>query len=93
MLGVEIGSAYLDPGSIHRLTTLLSFSPQPGQCVLLFKSASRVDSCLFHNPDSTIVEACLIYLNLKYVRAFLPTPPSGQKCLMASGAESHLSRL
>ena len=81
-LGVEMGSADLDPENIPVLRTLLS------SClglVTLEASSSTIrlvhftlqehfsgDPTLFHNPHSTIAEVCLTYLNFRSVRDLSP---------------------
>ena len=88
-LGVEIGSADLDPESVPTLKILLS------SClglVTVEASSSTVrlvhftlqkylssDPTLFHCPHSTIAEVCFTYLNFGYVRDLSPDvdePPS-----------------
>ena len=82
-LGVEIGSAELDPENIPALRTLLA------SCLGLLTveaSSSTVrlvhftlqehllaDPTLFHSPHSAIAEVCLTYLNFGSVREILPT--------------------
>ena len=82
-LGVEIGSADLDPEKIPALRTLLA------SCLGLLTveaSSSTVrlvhftlqehllrDPTLFHNPHSTIAEVCLTYLNFRCVLDLSPT--------------------
>ena len=82
-LGVEIGSADMDPENIPALRTLLS------SCLGLVTtevSSSTVrlvhftlqehllsDPTLFHCPHSTIAEVCLTYLNFECVRDLPPT--------------------
>jgi len=81
-LGVEIGSADLDPESVPTLKILLS------SCLSLVTveaSSSTVrlvhftlqehlstDPTLFHCPHSAIAEVCLTYLNFRYVRDLSP---------------------
>ena len=82
-LGVEIGSADLDPENVPALRTLLS------SClglVTVEASSSTVrlvhftlqehlasDPTLFHSPHSTIAEVCLTYLNFECIRDLSPT--------------------
>ena len=82
-LGVEIGSADLDPNNIPALRTLLA------SClglVTIEASPSRVrlvhftlqehllrNQTLFHSSHSTIAEVCLTYLNFGSVRDLSPT--------------------
>ena len=82
-LGVEIGSAQLDPENIPALRILLS------SCLGLLtveESSSTVrlvhftlqkhlsnDPTLFHSSHSTIAEICLTYLNFRSVRDLSPT--------------------
>jgi len=77
-LGVEIGSQYLDPGSIPSIETLLWCSIG---LITLEKASNTVrlvhftlrghlsnTPTLFERPRSTIAEICLTYLNSKSVR-------------------------
>ena len=82
-LGVEIGSANLDPENVPALRTLVS------SClglVTVEESSSTVrlvhftlqehlssDPTLFHSPHSTIAEVCLTYLNFGCIRDLSPT--------------------
>jgi len=82
-LGVEIGSADLDPNNVPALRTLL------GSClglVTIEASWSIVrlvhftlqehflsNPTLFHSPHATIAEVCLTYLNFESVRDLSPT--------------------
>jgi len=82
-LGVEIGSADLDPENVPALRTLVS------SCLGLATveaSSSTVrlvhltlhehlasDPTLFPNPHATIAEVCLTYLNFGCIRDLLPT--------------------
>ena len=82
-LGVEIGSADLDPENVPALRTLIS------SClglVTVEASSSTVrlvhftlqeylssDPALFHSPHSTIAEVCLTYLNFGCIRYLSPT--------------------
>ena len=82
-LGVEIGSADLDPNNVPTIRTLLA------SCLGLVTvevSSSTVrlvhftlqehllsDPTLFHNPHSTIAEVCLTYLNFGCISALPPT--------------------
>ena len=76
-LGVEIGSADLDPENVPALRTLVASSLG---LVTVEASSSTVrlvhftlqehllsDPTLFHNPHSTIAEVCLTYLLFKRV--------------------------
>ena len=90
-LGVEIGSADLDPENVPALRTLV------GSCVGLVTveaSSSTVrlvhftlqehlssDPTLFHNPHSAITEVCLTYLNFGSVRGLSPTLRSAPSTL------------
>ena len=81
-LGVEMGSADLDPENVPALRTLLS------SCLGLVTaeaSSSTVrlvhftlqeyllsDPTLFHSPHSTIAEVCLTYLSFGRIRDFSP---------------------
>jgi len=81
-LGVDIGSADLDPDNIPALRTLVA------SClglVTIEASSSTVrlvhftlqehlsrDPTLFHSPHSTIAEVCLTYLNFECVRELSP---------------------
>ena len=82
-LGVEIGSADLDPGNVPALRVLL---PSCLGLVTLEASSSTVrlvhftlreylshDPTLFHNPHSTIAEVCLTYLNFRCITDLPPT--------------------
>ena len=85
-LGVEIGSADLDPTNVPPLRTLLA------SClglVTIEASSSIVrlvhftlqehlltNLTLFHSPQATIAEVCLTYLNFGSVRDISPTLPS-----------------
>ena len=82
-LGVEIGSADLDPSNVPPLRTLLA------SClglVTIELSSSRVrlvhfilqehllsNPTLFQSPHSTIAEVCLTYLNFRRIGDFPPT--------------------
>jgi len=82
-LGVEVGSAELDPENIPALRTLLA------SCLGLLtveESSSTVrlvhftlqehlssDATLFHSSHSTIAEVCLTYLNFPSIRNLSPT--------------------
>ena len=82
-LGVEIGSADLDPENVPALRTLIA------SClglVTVEASSSTVrlvhftlqehlssDPALFHSPHSAIAEVCLTYLNFRSVRDLSPT--------------------
>jgi len=82
-LGVEIGSTDLDGENVPELRTLLS------SCLGLLTveaSSSTIrlvhftlqehllsDPTLFHNPHSTMAEACLTYLNFGSVKDLSPT--------------------
>jgi len=82
-LGVEIGSADLDPENVPALRILLA------SClglVTVEASSSTVrlvqftlqehlsrDPTLFHSPHSTISEVCLTYLNFGCIRDLSPT--------------------
>ena len=82
-LGVEIGSAELDPENIPALRSLLA------SClglVTVEASSSTVrlvhftlqehlssDPTLFHSPHSTITEVCLTYLNFGFITHLPPT--------------------
>ena len=82
-LGVEIGSADLDPENVPALRTLVA------SClglVTVEASSSTVrlvhftlqehllrDRTLFHSPHSSIAEVCLTYLNVRSVRNLSPT--------------------
>ena len=82
-LGVEIGSADLDPENIPALRTLLS------SCLglLKFEGSSSIvrpvhftlkehlssDPTLFHSSHSAIAGVCLTYLNFRSVRNLSPT--------------------
>jgi len=82
-LGVEIGSAELDPGNIPGLRTILA------SCLglLTVEASSSIvrqvhftlheylssDPTLFHSSHSTIAEVCLTYLNFRSVRDLSPT--------------------
>jgi len=74
-LGVEMGSAHLDPENIPSLRTVLACCLG---LVTVEASSSTVrlvhftlqehllsDLTLFHNPHSTIAEVCLTYLNFR----------------------------
>src|SRR5205807_2524010 len=82
-LGVEIGSADLDPENVPALRTLLASSLG---LVTVEASSSTVrlvhftlqehlssDTTLFHNPHSAIAEVCLTYLNFGCVWDLSPT--------------------
>jgi len=85
-LGVEIGSADLDPENVPALRVLLA------SClglVTLEASSSTVrlvhftlrehlshHSMLFHSPHSAISEVCLTYLNFECITDLRPTLPS-----------------
>ena len=78
MLGVEIGSAGLDPKNIDELTALLLSRPYR----LMVQASSSIDqlmrfilqehlsgdSSLPHVPGSAIAEVCLTCLGFLYVR-------------------------
>ena len=82
-LGVEIGSADLDPEDVPALRILVS------SClglVTVEASSSTVrlvhftlqehlltDPTLFHSPHSTIAEVCLTYLNFRCIKDLSPT--------------------
>ena len=82
-LGVEIGSAELDPENIPAIRTLMS------SCLGLvtveeFSSTVRLvhftlqehllrDPTLFHSPHLEIAEVCLTYLNFRSIRCLPPT--------------------
>jgi len=90
-LGVEIGSADLDPENVPALRTLVA------SClglVTVEASSSTVrlvhftlqehlsrDPALFHSPHSTIAEVCLTYLNFRCVRELSPTLYPAPKAL------------
>ena len=81
-LGVEIGSADLDPENVPALRTLVA------SCLGLITveaSSSTVrlvhftlqeyllsDPTLFHSPHSAIAEVCLTYLNFRSIRCLSP---------------------
>ena len=82
-LGVEIGSADLDPENVPAIQTLLASSLG---LVTVEASSSTVrlvhftlqehlsrDRALFHSPHSTIAEVCLTYLNFGSVWGLSPT--------------------
>jgi len=81
-LGVEIGSADLDPENVPALRTLVA------SClglIMIEASSSTVrlvhftlqeflrDAALFYSPHSEIAEVCLTYLNFGFVRGLSPT--------------------
>ena len=82
-LGVEIGSADLDPEDVPALRTLVA------SClglVVVEASSSTVrlvhitlqehllrDPTLFHSPNSVIAEVCLTYLNFGSIKNLSPT--------------------
>src|SRR5205807_676402 len=81
-LGVELGSADLDPENVPALRTLLASSLG---LVTVEASSSTVrlvhftlqehlssDPTLFQSPHSAIAEVCLTYLNFGYVRDLPP---------------------
>ena len=82
-LGVELGSADLDPENVPALRTLLASclglvtveaSSSTFRLVhfTLQEHLSR-DPTLFHSPHSTIAEVCLTYLNFGCARDLSPT--------------------
>ena len=82
-LGVELGSADLDPENVPALRTLLTSclglvtveaSSSTFRLVhfTLQEHLSR-DPTLFHSPHSTIAEVCLTYLNFGCARDLSPT--------------------
>jgi len=82
-MGVEIGSADLDPENIPALQVLLSsclglVTVEASSSVIrlvhftLQEHLSR-DPTLFHSPHSTIAEVCLTYLNFGCIRDLSPT--------------------
>jgi len=83
-LGVEIGSADLDPEDVPALRTVLasclglitvegSFSRTVRLVHFTLKEYLTSDPTLFHNPHSAIAEVCLTYLNFGFVRDLSPT--------------------
>jgi len=88
-LGVEIGSADLDPENVPALRILVASClglvtvEASSSIVRLVHFTLREhlshDPTLFHNPHSTIAEVCLTYLNFACVKDLSPThysPPA-----------------
>ena len=81
-LGVEMGSADLDPENVPALRTLLASClglvtvEAPSSTVRLVHFTLREhlssDPTLLHSPHSTIAEVCLTYLNFRCVRDLSP---------------------
>ena len=82
-MGVEVGSADLDPENVPALRTLLA-SCLDLVMVEAFSSTVRLvhitlqehlfgDPALFYSPHSAIAEVCLTYLNFGSIRCFSPT--------------------
>ena len=82
-LGVEIGSAELDPENVPALRTILAsclglitieVSSSTVRLVhLTLQEYLSSDPTLFHSPHSEIAEVCLTYLNFRIVRDLSPT--------------------
>jgi len=82
-LGVEMGSADLDPESVPALRTLLAsclglvaVDASSSTVRLVHFTLQEYLSCrptLFHSPHSTIAEVCLTYLNFECIRYLSPT--------------------
>jgi len=82
-LGVEIGSADLDPENVPALRTLLSSClglvtvESSSSTVRLVHSTLQEhlshDPTLFHSPHSTIAEVCLTYLDFGCIKDLSPT--------------------
>ena len=97
-LGVEIGSADLDPENVPALRTLVASSLG---LVTVEASSSTVrlvhftlqeylmrDPTLFHHPHSAIAEVCLKYLNFRTIRDLAPTLDSAPSTMPFLGYSS-----
>lgn len=100
-LGVEIGSADLDPEGVLELDTLLSLylghvavapsSPIVRLVRFALQEHLLCDSTRFRNPHTTFPEGCLTRLNFGYIRdvfqSFAPPPNNSASiiCLFIPG--------